>query len=175
MHPETRLLTGFEGGPKVFAGSRYDQGISGGLQERTNADRFIFPVDERLLDDRLPSGEIVLTVEIDGTATAFPLERIGNGAVNAEVAGLPVTVFARTGARAAAAFSRNVDGRILTFEFRDGNQSFVDRETGSVWDGGGRAFGGPLEGSRLEQLNTRRSFWFAVVIAFPGIDLYLPP
>ena len=117
----------------------------------------------------------MLTVEIDGAATAFPLGRIGDGVVNAEVAGLPVTVFARTGDRAATAFSRNVDGRILTFEVRDGDQSFVDRETGSVWDAGGRAIGGPLEGSQLEQLNTRRSFWFAIAIAFPGIDLFLPP
>ena len=72
------------------------------------------------------------------------------------------------------AFSRIVEGRTLTFDYDEENQRFLDRETGSVWDAGGRAVRGSLEGSQLEQLNTRRAFWFSIAIAFPGIDLYLP-
>ena len=107
-------------------------------------------------------------------ATAFPLGLIGDGAVNHDVGSRPVAVFARAGNRAAVAFSRIVDGRTLTFAFRDDDQSVVDRETGSVWDAGGRATSGPLAGSELKQLNTRRAFWFSVAIAFPGVDVYLP-
>ncbi len=120
------------------------------------------------------SGWLVLTVEVGDSATAFPLGRIGDAAVNHEVGVEPVTVFARTGNRASAAFSRIVEGRTLTFDYDEESQSFLDRETGSVWDAGGRAVGGSLEGSQLEQLDTRRSFWFSVAIAFPGIELYLP-
>jgi hypothetical protein len=174
LYPETRLLTGFSGAPTAFADGRYRWGISGGYQDRINEERFVFPVDTDKLDHRLSSGEIVLTVEVGDAATAFPLGLIGDGAVNHDVGGQPVVVFARAGNRAAAAFSRVVDGRTLNFDFRDDDQSFVDRETGSAWDAGGRATSGPLTGSDLEQLNTRRAFWFSVAIAFPGEDVYLP-
>ena len=83
-------------------------------------------------------------------------------------------MFARTGDRASAAYSRIVEGRALTFGYDEETQSFLDKETGSMWDAGGRAVRGSLEGSRLEQLDTRRAFWFSIAIAFPGIDLYLP-
>jgi len=173
MFPETRLLTGTVGAPTAFADNRYGRGFSRGYQERINANDFAFPVDERRLDNRLPSGELVLTVEVGGSATAFPLGRIGDAAVNHEVGGQPITVFARTGDRASAAFSRILEGRTLTFGYDEETRSFLDRETGSVWDAGGRAVRGSLEGSQLEQLDTRRAFWFSIAIAFPGIDIYL--
>ena len=134
----------------------------------------MFPVDESKLDDRLQDGEIVLTVEIDDAVTAFPLGLIGDGVANHHVAGRPVAVFARRNDRAAAAFSRDLDGRTLTFEFQESEQQFVDLETGSVWDALGRATSGPLAGAELEQLNTRRAFWFSVATAFPNVEVYLP-
>ncbi len=146
----------------------------GDYQKRINEDRFVFPVDSDRLDDRLPSGEIVLTVEAGGAVTAFPLGLIGSGAVNHQVGGQAVVVLARAGNQAVGAFSPVVDGRALTFDYRDETQSFVDRETGSVWDAAGRAVAGPLEGAQMERLNTRRAFWFSIAIAVPNVDLYRP-
>ena len=174
LFPESKVLTGIARAPEVFADRRYSRGLSAGFQERTNDRDFVFPVDERKLDDRLLDGELVLTVEIDDAVTVFPLGLIGDGVVNHQVAGKPVTVFALSGNRAAAAFSRELDGRTLTFEFQEDGKQFVDLETGSVWDALGRATSGPLAGAELEQLNTRRSFWFSVAIAFPNVELYLP-
>ena len=174
LFPETRLLTGIPKEPTVFASSRFGQGLPRDYQDRINDRDFVSPVDEDRLDDRLLAGEIVLTVEVGDAAVAFPLGLIGDAAVNHQVGGRPVAVFARAGNRAAMAFSRNVSGRTLTFDYRDVDQSFVDRETGSVWDAGGRALTGPLAGAELDQLNTRRSFWFSIAIAFPGIEVYLP-
>ena len=176
LYPETQLLTGFAdlAMESVFADSRYGRGFSKDYQDRINDKRFVFPVDEQKLDDRLPSGEIVLTVEVGGAAVAFPLGRIGDAAVNHGVGGEPVVLFVRKDNRASVAYSRDIGDRLLTFDYREADQSFVDRETGSIWDTAGRATSGLLAGSSLKQMDTRRSFWFSIAIAFPDIDLYLP-
>ncbi len=174
LFPDSKVLTGIERSPVVFGDSRYGRGISAGFQDRINERDFVFPVDERKLDDRLLDGELVLTVEIGDAITVFPLGLIGDGVANHQVGGQPVTVFALTGDRAAGAFSRELDGQTLTFEFREDGQQFVDVETGSLWDALGRATSGPLAGTELEQLNTRRSFWFSVAIAFPGVEIFRP-
>ena len=179
LYPQTRLITGAEGFENFFAAPRYARGFGEVYQDQINAGQFVFPVDEDKLDGRLPAGEIVLTVEVGDAMTAFPLGTIGDGAVNSEVGGLPVVVFTTSGGRSVAAFSRAAPtgasaGQTLTFDYREEDGMFLDRETGSTWDFAGRAQDGPLTGSRLDQVNTRRSFWFAVVIAFPGVAIYEP-
>ena len=146
LFPRTRLLAGTAGSPMAFTSSRYGRGFSEGYQARINSGRFAFPVDEDNLDGRLPAGEIVLTVEVGDEATAFPLAAIGDGAVNSRVGNQHVVVFALNESRAAAAFSPVVDGQVLTFDYQEDHQSFVDRETGSAWDPAGRAVSGPLAG-----------------------------
>ena len=174
LHPDTLLITGVEGGLETFfAGSAYGNGFGSGYQDRINNEQFVFPVDEEKLDGRLSAGEIVLTVETGGAITAFPLGEIGDGAVNAEVGGEAVVVFTNSGGLSVAAFSRMLDGQTLTFDFQ-GDGRFTDRETGSTWDFAGRAGDGPLAGSRLDRVSTRRSFWFAVAISFPGVEIYSP-
>ena len=174
LYPDTLLLTGTASEPEAFANRRYARGFSAGYQDQINDNKFAFPVDQDRLDDRLSSGEIVLTVEVGESAIAFPLGIIGSAAVNHEVGGRPVVVFISDFNRLAVAFSRVVEGRILTFDYSDVDQRFIDRETSSVWDGGGRAIDGPLAGSRLEQMNTRRAFWFSVAIALPNVEAYQP-
>lgn len=174
LFPASHVLTGNNEDPEMFANSVYGRGVSTGYQERINNADFVFPVDPRKLDDRLQYGELVLTVEINDAVTAFPMGLIGDGVVNHQVGGAPVVIFARSDGSAEAAFSRNLNGRLLTFEFQEEGQQFVDQETGSVWDALGRAVSGPLAGEELEQLNTRRSFWFSVAIAFPDVEIFFP-
>ena len=174
LFPQTRLLAGTADSPTAFTSSRYSRGFSDGYQDRINSGRFPFPVDEDRLDSRLPAGEIVLTVEVGEEVTAFPLGLIGDGAVNSRVGNQSVVVFALSDSRAAAAFSPVVDGQALTFDYQGDVQSFVDRETGSVWDSAGRATRGPLAGAQLDWLNTRRAFWFSIAIALPGVQVYQP-
>jgi hypothetical protein len=174
LYPDTKLITGTAGSPIRFASQRYGGNPFSGYRERINDNQFVFPVDQAKLDDRLPPGELVLTVEVGDDVTAYPLERLGDAAVNGQVGEQPVVVFSRDNGRASAAFSPVVDGRTLHFDYRDGDAPFSDRETGSAWDAAGRASGGPLAGAQLERLNTRRAFWFSIAIAFPGVNLYLP-
>ena len=174
LHPNTLLLSGVDGvQDDLFAGSAYGNGFGQGYQDRIDNGQFAFPVDQEKLDERLSAGEIVLTVETGGAVTAFPLGVIGEGAVNAEVGGEAVVVFTEAGGLSVAAFSRTLDGQTLSFDFQ-GDGRFTDRETGSTWDFAGRAEDGPLAGSRLDRVSTRRSFWFAVAISFPGVELYTP-
>lgn len=179
LHPQTRLITGAEGLETYFTAARYARGFGDRYQDQINDGQFVFPVDKDKLDGRLPAGEIVLTVEAADAVTVFPLGIIGDGAVNSEVGGSPVVVFTTSGGRSVAAFSRAVapgasEGQTLTFEYREDDGTFMDRETGSTWDFAGRAQDGPLAGVRLERVSTRRSFWFAVSIAFPGLKIYEP-
>ena len=53
-----------------------------------------------------------------------------------------------------------------------GIAAFIDVETGSTWDLGGRAKAGPLEGASLTLVPVRRALWFHVAGANPGIALY---
>ena len=168
------MLTGTAASPTRFASARYGRGIFDGYQDRVNQERFAFPVDQDKLDRRLPSGAVVLTAEFDGAVTAYPLELLGNAAVNDLVGGQPVVVFSRVDNRAAGAFSPVVDGRTLTFDFREDTGAFFDRETGSQWDAAGRAIDGPLKGSELQPLKSRRAFWFSIAISFPDVRLYQP-
>lgn len=174
LYPDTLLITGVEGGLEtLFTGASYGNGFGSGYQDRINNEQFAFPVDKDKLDGRLSAGGIVLTVEIGDAITAFSLGDIDGGAINGEVGGEPVVVFTATGGLTVTAFSRNVDGLTLSFEYA-GDGRFTDQETGTSWDFAGRGGDGPLTGNRLERLRTRRSFWFAVAIAFPGIEIHTP-
>ena len=174
LNPETRVLMGTAGDPDRFTARRYQSGLPSNYQTRINREQFAFPVDESKLDARLTAGEIVITVETENGAKAYPLGLIGDGAVNDSVAGVPVVVLAQDSRRAAAVFSPVVGDMTLNFDYAEGRRAFVDEETGSVWDMGGMAVEGPLVGRRLKAMNTRRAFWFSIAIAFPGMDVYTP-
>ena len=174
LHPDTRLITGAEGRETWFASDQYARSFSGGYQDRINDEQFVFPVDEEKLDGRLAAGEIVLTVEVRDAVVAFPLGPVGDAAINSEVGGVPVVVFTKSRGASVGAFSRQVAGRTLSFDYREDEDVFVDRETGTLWNSIGRADRGPLEGERLERVATRCAFWFSVAISFPGVELFNP-
>ena len=64
--------------------------------------------------------------------TAYPLDRIGDAAVNDQVGRLPVVIFTRDNSRAVGAFSRVVEGQTLTFAYRNDDQTFIDEQNGSI-------------------------------------------
>ena len=180
LHADTFLITGSQGGQETqFAAARYSSGFGSGYQDRIKKGQFAFPVDEDKLDGRLSAGEIVLIVEAGETgdsALAFPLGVIGDSAANADVGGErePIVVFTASEGRSLGAFSRTLDGEILTFDRKD-DDIFTDRETTSRWDFAGRAVGGSLTGARLQRVSSRRAFWFSVAISFPGIEIHNLP
>ena len=120
------------------------------------------------------AGQQPQSTEVRDAVVAFPLGSVGDAAINCEVGGVPVVVFTKSRGASVGAFSRQVAGRTLSFDYREDEDVFVDRETGTLWNSIGRADSGPLEGEGLERVATRRAFWFSVAISFPGVEFFNP-
>jgi hypothetical protein len=128
-------------------------------------------------DDRYPAMERVVAVRIDGTNKAYPFSVISQErAVNDEVADTSILVVfgaddtasvldtgdVTTGRAVGVglAFERTVGDEVLTFEAQ-GEDRFMDRETGSTWDLFGNALDGPLAGEKLAPVVNTNELWFA--------------
>lgn len=139
-------------------------------------------------DPRRDALERVVGVAAGGVNAAYPFAELEEVAVvNDDVGGVPVVVFwggntvdaldqgSITDSRVVGtgiAFDRTVDGQELTFS-SDGDDLFVDAETGTTWTLLGVAVDGPLAGSTLELVDHRNEFWFAWARFFPEGDLRL--
>jgi thiol-disulfide isomerase/thioredoxin len=131
------------------------------------------------VDPRLGATERVLGLTVGGRHLAVPYGRLaarahaGVSTVDLDLAAAPLLVIWRAGTTsaldresiagsrdvgAAAAFSRRLGGRVLTFTTTAGQVR--DQQTGSVWDQFGRVTAGPLAGSRLTPAEATDSFWF---------------
>ena len=111
-------------------------------------------------------------METGSDVKAYPLQRIGQGAVNDTVGGQPLVVLTYKNGVTGSALMATVSGSRLTFQFED--DRVTDRETGSTWNGAGQAVAGPLLGTALEPVPTRRALWFSIAGAIPGLALYEP-
>ena len=167
LRPDTRLLISDGGAP---FGERYSYNPFWDVLMNVDLGMFRFPVSRDKLDDRLGAAEIVITAEVNNSVKAFPLNRIGEAAVNDRVGGEPVVVFSRR--TTGSAFLATVSGKRLTFHFKD--SLFIDQETGSTWSALGESVAGSLQGTRLTPVPSRRAFWFSIVGAIPDLELYVP-
>ncbi len=138
------------------------------------------------VDPRLPPMERVLNITVGEQHRLYPFSVFEQQPViNDEVGGVPVVVMSRRGTLSvlderdiresrtipsATAHERRLEGRVLTFEERDGR--VVDRETGSEWDLFGNAVAGPLQGSRLAPARSGLHFAFAWLAFNPDSDIY---
>ncbi len=161
------------------------------LYDRKGSQPFLF--DGRP-DGRLQAVERVLGLSQGARHLAVPYSRLagqakgGVAAASLELAGAPVLVVWRSGATsaldrrqiaasrdvgAAAAFSRQARGRILTFDADAGR--VTDQQTGSTWDQFGRAVAGPLTGTRLTPATATDSFWFDWAAFHPDTAIWAGP
>ncbi len=161
---------------------RYGQNPYAGYDE---VDKPPFLLDERA-DGRLPPKERVVTVSLGGEDVAYPFSRLAERGVIADTAGgealvlffQPGTASALdtddiAGGRdvgAAAVYRPEVNGRRLTFIWRDG--AFTDEETGSRWTLLGEATAGPLAGAQLRPVIHGTHFWFAWAAFKPQTRIY---
>jgi thiol-disulfide isomerase/thioredoxin len=131
------------------------------------------------VDPRPGATDRVLGLTVGGRHLAVPYPRPaarapgGVRVVDLDLAGARLLVVWRAGttsaldreqiassrdAGAAAAFSRRLGGRVLSFTLTNGQVR--DQQTSSLWDQFGRATAGPLAGSRLAPADATDSFWF---------------
>lgn len=137
---------------------------------------------------QLPPMARVLTVDLNGEATAYPYDVLSEASVvNDTVGGEAIAVFWAEGTAsaldrtkipegrevgAAVAYSRVLDGATLDFEFKDGK--IFDTQTGSEWNILGRAIAGEWECSQLAPVVSINHFWFSWAAFKPETRIYQP-
>lgn len=129
-------------------------------------------------DDRLDRKDLVVGVDVKGTAKAYPFKALEKETVvNDNVLGQDVLVFFDSTTDTALVYDRQVSALSLTFHMEGpaaGIQTIlVDDQTGSRWMAfTGRAIEGPLKGEQMERLLSHLSFWFAWTDWNPDTALY---
>lgn len=183
LHPDTLLLDKFGGNLTydiyadyydILFHGKHDALFDavGGIIDRT--------IIESREDDRLPKREFVLGVATGGEAKAYSYRGLNDQTVvNDSVGGTDLVVTFDTESVTASAFSREVDGRALTFRRLesegDGRLVMADLETGSEWQMvSGEATEGPLKGSHLARVPSNSAFWFAWKDWYPSTGAFLP-
>lgn len=128
------------------------------------------------VDARLKSTAIVLGVEIEHVRQAYPVNGEAERACfNDTVADQPIAVFWYRPTRTAVAFSRNLEGRTLTFyadSISPESAPIKDRETGTRWTLAGRGIDGPLRGKQLQWINSLQCRWYAWAAENPETLVY---
>lgn len=138
--------------------------------------------------DQLPPVARVLTIDLNGEAVAYPYETLEQiGAVNDTVGGEEIVILWQAGTvspldttstasghdvGAAAAFSRKLDGRTLSFTFTKGK--ITDEQTNSEWNVLGQAIAGELNGKQLTPVIAINHFWFSWAAFKPETRIYQP-
>ena len=164
-HPDTMVLTRDTG----FA-RPYENDSFASYADHVASGQFAFPVSPASLDDRLPPATLVVGVTVGDTVRAYPVDDL-TAPINDTIAGTPIVIFPTDGG--GGVFSAVVDGRIPTFVQQ--GSAIVDDETGTTWTSAGVAIDGTLVGSSLVPIPSRTQFWFALVGAFPTVDVYTAP
>ncbi len=138
-------------------------------------------------DPRLPATERVLGLTTETRARAYPFSLLAQTRVlHDEFDGIPLVIFHISGMASAldtaristgkdigsvAVYDRRLGDQELTFR-PDGQEHFVDEQTGTRWNILGEAVAGPLQGSQLTPILHFDHFWFAWAAFFPDTELY---
>lgn len=139
-------------------------------------------------DGRLRPMTRVVTVELNGETVAYPYNVLQKArVVNDTVGNEPIAVFWQKGTAsaldkgsvasgrdigAADTYSRELNGQVLTFSYRE--QSIVDDQTGSTWNILGQAVKGELAKQRLTPVVNVNHFWFSWAAFKPATRVYQP-
>ncbi|MGH2357999.1 MAG: DUF3179 domain-containing protein, partial [Candidatus Limnocylindria bacterium] len=181
-HPDGVVLSRDTGFPRDYDRNPYPG------YDVVDSDPFLLE-DKTLIDGRLSPKVRILGLVVGDEAAAYPFPFLAEEpVVNDEIGGQPIVVVWTDGAAsglggptvaggeivgAANAFSRDVDGRTLTFEATE-DGTMRDIETGSTWTFEGRAASGEMAGTQLELLVADSPFWFAWAVFRPDSRIWEP-
>ena len=133
----------------------------------------VYPL-QHPVDRRLPMKALVLGVEADGEAVAYPAALFpGTRLVEDRVGGLPIAIFSDEDGDFVAVYDRRLDGRVLSFAFDPQSGLWRERETGSGFAVTGEAVDGPLAGRRLRPVaHYNKMFWYVWADFHPGCRVH---
>jgi len=112
---------------------------------------------------RLPLHTHGLGVAVGSEHRFYPLDGLGSSAVVPDqIGGVPVVVWMRESSASAAAYSRCVKGRVLSFRPTEhaGRDALEDVQTHSVWTATGAAVSGPMAGEQLTSVRALVTDWY---------------
>lgn len=114
-------------------------------------------------DTRLPARALVIGVDVNGSAKAYPVEALkASSAIVDKVGDTSILIVLGADKRSLRVFDRTLDGKALEFVVKVGADTFVavDVQTGSEWDFTGTATSGPLKGRTLARVPFLEEYWF---------------
>lgn len=139
------------------------------------------------VDERMSAVERVVGVTTETAARAYSFSDVAEAQViNDTFDGTPLVIFHKAGLASAldagrisegrdigsvSVYDRRVNGEALTFAPGD-EGTFVDEETGSVWNILGQAVAGELTGAQLTPILNFDHFWFAWAAFFPDTEVW---
>ena len=174
----------------------YGQNPYQGYDNPERGGPYSFFFDRDSIDERLPPAERVVSIEgPSGAAIAYAWSRLEQEMVlHDSFDGIDLVVFWTPGALSildsgimrdarevgtTAVFESTLNGQALTFSVNpadEAGQTFVDEQTGTVWDIFGRGIEGELAGSQLARVIHSDHFWFAWQAFHPDTEVVaLPP
>ena len=175
LHPDTKALD--KGGATVVleqAGGdvAYDPYVSYYINGQAGV------LGETVSDDRLFTKDLVIGLERDGEARAYPFRLLNQTPIiNDTFQDIPVVVALDPGPETGLVFQREIGGQVLTFDLAEGQDGgaivMEDLETGSHWSAlTGEAVLGPLTGTVLTRFRSHQAFWFAWKDFYPYTEVY---
>lgn len=130
-------------------------------------------------NDKIKGDDLVLGVEINGEAKAFPIELLGyHHQVRDSIGNTPVMVTYCTVCRTGRVFKPIVDGKVEEFRLVGMdrfNAMFEDERTKSWWQQAtGVAVAGPLKGKSLPEIPSQQMTLESWLRAFPNSSIMQP-
>ena len=171
LYPDSKVLSRDTGSNRPYGADPYGDYY-------TNSD-VLFPVSNK--DSRLDLKEIVVGFENKGQFKAYKQQDIENKKViNDQVNGKPIALFSSYPfmVRAYDPLVEGVGGGgqqtivLLQFDYNTKDKSFIDKQTGSLWNFEGKAISGQMNGKQLTRLPFDEGFWFEWVAFHPKSALY---
>jgi len=159
LYPDSKVLSRDTGSNRPYGADPY-----GDYYTNSNV---LFPVSNK--DSRLDLKEIVVGFENKGQFKAYKQQDIENKkVVNDKVNGKPVALFSSYPFMVRAYDPLVVEGGgggqqtivLLQFEYNTKDKSFIDKQTGSLWNFEGKAISGQMKGKQLIRLPFDEGFWF---------------
>lgn len=126
-----------------------------------------FPIEN--FDERLHPKEIVTAVKVGKETKAYIIKNLEGKVIQDKLGGKDIVIL-KIGKHAARVYEREVDGKVLDFELKDGK--LIDKQTGSVWNPFGFAVEGKLKGKSLKWVDSHTTFWFAWTAFHPDTGVY---
>ena len=147
---------------------------------RMLADKMFIQPKEKVFADsnnnKIPGDKLVIGLEINGIAKAYPIQIIGyHHQVRDTIGSTPVMVTYCTVCRTGRVFSPVVNGQPEEFRLvgmDHFNAMFEDSRTGSWWrQATGEAITGPLKGSSLEEIPSQQTSLAAWIATNPSSQI----